>query len=199
MVVYLSGYHQYLGDLTVTLSNGTTTVPLFSRVGVGGFNATGRPGNLVNGWIYGWTDVGGSFWNAAYNGGKDSNYNEPAGLYAPSGALNVPSSFAPFIGQPAAGTWTLTVTDSDATNNGFLFGWSIEINPTPACHSTCTSDFNCDGDIGTDADISDFFACLSGSCPPPPCTSTADFNGDGDVGTDADIESLFRVLAGGPC
>ncbi len=66
--------------------------------------------------------------------------------------------------------------------------------------SLCGSvDFNCDGDLGTDSDIAAFFACLSGSCPPPPCTSSADFNGDGDLGTDADIEAFFRVLAGGHC
>jgi hypothetical protein len=61
----------------------------------------------------------------------------------------------------------------------------------------CTRDYNGDGDIGTDADISAFFACLSGNC----CLACgpADFNGDGDTGTDADIESFFRVLSGGPC
>jgi hypothetical protein len=66
--------------------------------------------------------------------------------------------------------------------------------------STCGSaDFNCDGDVGTDADIESFFACLSGTCPAAPCPNNADFNGDGDVGTDADIEAFFRVLAGGSC
>jgi hypothetical protein len=68
--------------------------------------------------------------------------------------------------------------------------------PLPPCGS---ADFNCDGDVGTDADIEAFFACLSGSCPPPPCTSNADFNSDGDVGTDGDIEAFFRVLGGGTC
>jgi hypothetical protein len=62
-----------------------------------------------------------------------------------------------------------------------------------------SADFNCDGDLGTDSDISAFFACLSGSCPPPPCDSSADFNADGDLGTDADIEAFFRVLSGGSC
>jgi hypothetical protein len=62
---------------------------------------------------------------------------------------------------------------------------------------TCSADFNNDGDVGTDADIDAFFACLGGNC----CATcgSADFNGDGDVGTDADIESFFRVLGGGPC
>jgi hypothetical protein len=66
-----------------------------------------------------------------------------------------------------------------------------------AFNCTCSADFNNDGDIGTDADIEAFFACLAGDC----CRTcgSADFNGDGDVGTDADIESFFRVLSGGTC
>jgi hypothetical protein len=66
----------------------------------------------------------------------------------------------------------------------------------PFCGS---ADFNCDGSIGTDADIEAFFACLSGVCPPPPCLNGPDFNGDGAIGTDADIEAFFRVLGGGNC
>jgi hypothetical protein len=62
---------------------------------------------------------------------------------------------------------------------------------------TCSPDFNNDGDVGTDADIEAFFACLAGNCCP--ACGSADFNGDGDVGTDADIEAFFRVLAGGRC
>ena len=66
--------------------------------------------------------------------------------------------------------------------------------------NNCDSvDFNCDGDVGTDADIEAFFACLSGSCPAAPCTNSADFNHDNDIGTDADIEAFFRVLGGGNC
>jgi hypothetical protein len=61
----------------------------------------------------------------------------------------------------------------------------------------CTTDFNGDGDTGTDQDIEAFFACLAGNC----CATcgSSDFNNDGDFGTDQDIESFFRVLAGGPC
>jgi hypothetical protein len=73
---------------------------------------------------------------------------------------------------------------------------AAQLTVTGACGS---ADFNCDGDIGTDADIDSFFNCLAGTCPASPCTGTADFNGDGDIGTDADIEAFFRVLAGGSC
>jgi hypothetical protein len=72
----------------------------------------------------------------------------------------------------------------------------VRVRNLPLCG---TADFDCNGDIGTDADINAFFACLSGTCPPPPCTNSADFNGDGDVGTDTDIEAFFRVLAGATC
>jgi hypothetical protein len=66
----------------------------------------------------------------------------------------------------------------------------------PACG---TADFDGDGDVGTDADIEAFFACLAGDCCGTCFELGADFNADGDVGTDADIESFFRVLAGGEC
>jgi hypothetical protein len=65
---------------------------------------------------------------------------------------------------------------------------------------TCgNSDFNGDGDFGTDQDIEAFFACLAGNCCATCWSGGADFNGDGDFGTDADIEAFFRVLAGGNC
>ncbi len=68
---------------------------------------------------------------------------------------------------------------------------------TTTCIQFCNVDFNNDGDVGTDADIDAFFACLAGNC----CATcgSADFNGDGDVGTDADIDAFFRVLGGGTC
>jgi photosystem II stability/assembly factor-like uncharacterized protein len=62
-----------------------------------------------------------------------------------------------------------------------------------------TSDFNGDGDFGTDQDIEAFFACLAGVCCPTCFPGGSDFNGDGDFGTDQDIEAFFRVLAGGTC
>jgi hypothetical protein len=69
---------------------------------------------------------------------------------------------------------------------------------TPSVAFCCRNDFNGDGDVGTDSDIADFFACLGGNCCPT-CPPNADFNCDGDTGTDSDIESFFRVLGGGSC
>jgi hypothetical protein len=84
-------------------------------------------------------------------------------------------------------------------NNGFDFGGALFVL-NEGCAPTCgTADFDGDGDVGTDADIEAFFACLAGICCDTCFPGGSDFNMDGDAGTDADIESFFRVLSGGPC
>jgi uncharacterized membrane protein len=110
----------------------------------------------------------------------------------------------PYVYAPG---WTFTAARS--ADNGYTVGLGTNPagqtqgwyawDPSPGPQCCCGADFNCDGDVGTDADIQAFFDCLAGSCPPPPCPYNADFNGDGDVGTDADIEAFLRVLAGGCC
>jgi hypothetical protein len=108
------------------------------------------------------------------------------------------------------GTGGVTLTTSQGRTFAFQNapGWGTNLAATQASFNgriyfdrvTCGSaDFNCDGDIGTDADIEAFFACIAGNCPQAPCFNGADFNYDGDIGTDADIEAFFRVLAGGTC
>jgi hypothetical protein len=91
------------------------------------------------------------------------------------------------------GAYTLTVFSPC----GNLTTTPVALNVVICCGS---ADFNCDGDVATDADIEAFFACVAGSCPS--CNGqlqTADFDNDGDSATDADIEAFFRVLAGGSC
>ena len=102
-------------------------------------------------------------------------------------------------GAPALATRAASETMKAAMSGGIFTvngGFWAGIHSGPRCG---TADFNCDGNVATDQDILDFFSCISGTCPPPPCTNSADFNGDGAVATDADIEAFFRVLAGGTC
>jgi hypothetical protein len=94
--------------------------------------------------------------------------------------------------------------DGEAAGNP-LAGWSgwpqggdYRISLTGACKvgRPCPAmDFNGDGDMGTDADILAFFACLQGDCCPT-CASV-DIDQDGDVGTDADIAAFFRIFTQG--
>jgi hypothetical protein len=109
-------------------------------------------------------------------------------------------SCVPLSPLPNRVSITLFRFAGDGTTTSGSIYWDdvtyVQLPPGSQCGS---ADFDCDGDVGTDADIEAFFACLAGNCPPAPCTSTADFDGDGDTGTDADIEAFFRVLSGNPC
>jgi hypothetical protein len=98
---------------------------------------------------------------------------------------------------PVSGNAALTLFKPSGA--GQPAGLAVAGVPVPTTAHCGSADFDCDSDVGTDADIEAFFACLAGNCPAAPCTSNADFNGDGDVGTDADIEAFFRVLGGGTC
>jgi subtilisin-like proprotein convertase family protein len=175
--------HPWAGDLIGTLTHNATSVTLFSRPG--GVNNS----RDFNG-TYTFSDAAATLFTA----GAVSADPIPSGTYRPLGTLSS------FNGQSFSGTWTLTITDNLNQLVGTINAASL-YNPVPfSCPVLCGSaDFNCDGDVGTDADIESFFACLSGSCPAAPCTSNADFNSDGDIGTDADIEAFFRVLGGGAC
>jgi hypothetical protein len=113
-------------------------------------------------------------------------------------------------GRDNIGTNTMTVSAPTfnkvylrASYNGQFSAPRLLIDDLTVTYNTgggCgNSDFNGDGDFGTDADIEAFFACLAGSCCATCWSGGSDFNGDGDFGTDADIEAFFRVLAGGNC
>jgi hypothetical protein len=142
--------------------------------------------------------------------GSQFDHLAVAGAASLGGTLNVRflNGYAPAVGSTfrfldCTGTRGGTfgaVTVADAAPN---LGAAVQYDTHGAwvvIVQVCGSpDFDCDGDIGTDADIEAFFTCLAGNCPGAPCNNSADFNGDGDIGTDADIESFFRVLAGGAC
>ena len=116
----------------------------------------------------------------------------PGGLYCTA----TPTVITTILGSSVPGTWDHTQIVGLGRLTGGTQSSVFVLSPVTGCG---TADFNCDGDMGTDADIAAFFACISGACPAAPCASSADFNGDGDIGTDADIEAFFRVLGGAAC
>ncbi len=171
--------HTFMGDLIGTLSNGSTTVTLFNRIG-GGNDPNGE---------YVFHDLAPATFASAVG-------TNPI----PGGDYSAGESFGAFTGQPLDGTWTLTITDNAGIDTGSILSFSVGQAVPANCGPVCgTADFDGDGDTGTDADIEAFFACLAGSCCGTCWHLGADFNADGDVGTDADIEAFFRVLAGNNC
>jgi uncharacterized membrane protein len=148
--------------------------------------------------VLGVCDVGGSgqvaaVWHQGIHGSACGPFwSTVADLLASSGV----STAGWTLSTAVAMSWDGRVIAGHGTNpSGQTQAWVAVLNPFPNPPVCTTADFNCDGDIGTDADIEGFFACLAGQCPPWPCCTSADFNGDGDIGTDADIESFFRVLS----
>jgi hypothetical protein len=129
------------------------------------------------------------FWIASHGGGI-GYWTAAETTFSGPGGVTMSTSVGKTFAAANAPAWGTNLAAGQKSFNGRMFYTIV----------TCgTADFNCDGDVGTDADIESFFACLAGTCPAPPCPNTADFNYDGDVGTDADIEAFFRVLAGGAC
>jgi len=54
----------------------------------------------------------------------NNQYYIPAGNYKPT------ESFASLVGCPLNGDWTITITDNLSSDNGVLFNWSTEFNPS---------------------------------------------------------------------
>jgi hypothetical protein len=119
-----------------------------------------------------------------------------AGRYYICAAFNYSGTDVDLAPSPASnGRWHVRPRVNDG---GYTLKVTVLVPWTSCPTFCCLSDYNGDGDVGTDLDIENFFSCLSGSCCAT-CPPNADFNCDGDVGTDGDIESFFRVLGGGPC
>ena len=119
--------HSFLGDLNITITcpNGTV-VTLKQFPGCYG-TFLGVPidndANLAPGigWEYCWSP------NPTYN-----SMNVECSSYStlPSGSYATVSPITDLVGCPLNGDWTLTVTDSWLSDNGYIFSWGIEFAPS---------------------------------------------------------------------
>jgi hypothetical protein len=143
---------------------------------------------------------------------RNTNSQGPADLvftFGPGGAVPISGDWnndnTDTVGIYVASTGTFFLRNSNSSGPADIVVRFPVTGGRPVAGSSrsrraCDSvDFDCDGDLGTDADIEAFFACLAGACPQSPCRNDADFNNDGDLGTDLDIEGFFSALAGAPC
>jgi hypothetical protein len=133
--------HTWIGDLVVTVSNGSTSADLMFRPGqVGGVGAgdssnLGLPpevsGQIPAGTDYTFADGGADLWAAvAALGGTEFL---ASGTYGATTVDGAPVSLAAlFGGQSTAGTWTLTISDNAAGDLGAIDGWGISFVSTAA-------------------------------------------------------------------
>lgn len=119
--VTLSGFnHTFAGDVTATISNGTVTSSLVTRVGPSTFGYSSD----YNG-DYTFSSDGGDLWSAANIG---TGQVIPVGDYKPTGVNDSAVSLSSdFSGQSSAGTWTLFMSDAAEEDTGAIIGWSIQL------------------------------------------------------------------------
>lgn len=139
--------HSYLGDLEIWVEcpDGTTAEIVNANINgslAGGFSGgatqLGTPidddANLEagDGWLYTWSSdpsvyTLGSFATEHGNGnfiqnGNASNAMDSAGIYQPD------QDFSELIGCPLNGNWTIYIQDNIASDNGYIFQWSLEFD-----------------------------------------------------------------------
>ena len=158
--------HTFAGDVIATLSNGVHSARLISAQG-------------------GSSDLGGTY---CFSSNSVLPFAVAPGTYGSFDSLSV------FAGDPADGTWTLTVTDNAAIDVGTIDSFAVTFGTTTSNCSfcpACAADFNQDGGVDG-ADVSAFFPEWenAGSC--------ADVNLDGGI-DGGDIDAFFTAWENGGC
>ncbi len=112
--------HSWVGDLSASLTAPDgTTIQLFDQPGTSGGGSGCSANNIL-------VNLYDSAPNSAAVLENTCGTNPAIG-----GDFEPINSFAAFVGTPAAGTWTLTVSDAVDEDGGMLNGWSLEICTVP--------------------------------------------------------------------
>ncbi len=203
--VDLSITHTWVGDVTMTVSHGGTTVTLIDRMGVPASSFGCSQDNFA-GIILDDEGTGGNIESQCA-----ANLSSPPN-YTPNNALSA------FDGMDSAGVWTITVFDSATPDPGTLDTWSLHIDGLGSnpCTGQCSIDADCDDGLFCNGAET----CSGGSCLPGTAVCTAsceycdetasacawcatDLDGDGAIGA-SDINLLTGCFGacyapGDPC
>ena len=140
--ICLNMEHSYIGDLIVSITcpNGQNAL-LFNGNGanalgtyLGEPNDIGCPtaGDNVPGVGYTYcfspTAAWGTFVQECNAGNTVAGVGCPAGPSMNAGSYQPEVSYNNLIGCPLNGNWTITVTDDQASDNGYIFFWDINFN-----------------------------------------------------------------------
>lgn len=137
--------HSYAGDLDINIicPNGSTThLVTFAGTNNLGWDHVGEPvdpGSVPGvGYDYCWTTTpAGQTWSDAADGSNTYNYTDvtgqtysnmsyiPAGNYDPMG-----NDWNNLLGCPLNGDWTIQVTDNLGSDDGYIFSWTINWDPS---------------------------------------------------------------------
>ncbi|MFN7021797.1 MAG: proprotein convertase P-domain-containing protein [Phycisphaerales bacterium] len=188
--------HTFCGDLAVTLSHEGVTATIMRRVGGGDF---GDDSNLSG--VYAFTDGGAvTIWAAAVSAPGTQSVVPPGAYRAADQYANTVSLRSAFAGLPAAGAWTLTISDNGALDTGVLNGWRLVLDRSAGDPCDETTGACCFGSIcrvvppAGCVGASRRFVGVGAACNVPgnettPCCR-ADFNQGGTV----TVQDVFDYL-----
>jgi gliding motility-associated-like protein len=134
--------HSYLGDLGMFIEcpDGTSVTILDWGLNGGGGTFLGEAvddGSTIpgTGWDYGW-QPGNTNGNLDDGNSSQYTYVDNAGNQWNNAAIVDPGYYesdgdlCDLVGCPLNGTWTFNVTDNLAIDNGYIFSWGMEFNPS---------------------------------------------------------------------
>ena len=143
--LFINFEHSFMGDLTITfLCPNGNAMGVHQQGGGSTFlgvpvDVDGQPNDEGIGYDYYWS-------SDATNG----TWSENAGGTLPSGTYESAQPWTLLEGCPLNGTWTIEVCDSWASDNGFIFDWSVnfdaslfpeDLSFTPQVGADCDSSF----------------------------------------------------------
>ncbi len=134
--ICLSMEHSWMHDLQIELEcpNGTRVMlqeqeQITNEVWLGEpIDNDGTPPEQGTGYEYCWTPFSTNGTWTAYSQANDTGFGQPYTL--PSQDYQAFGSMADFLGCPLNGEWTIIVTDLWASDNGWIFEWGIDFEPS---------------------------------------------------------------------
>jgi subtilisin-like proprotein convertase family protein len=155
--------HEWLGDLTITLTHDGVSAVLIDRI-------------ASDTWSFG---CGGKDIDAHFTGSAVTSADELCSPGGPTpmlaGDILPAESLAVFNGSPVEGDWTVTITDHNPIDTGVIHSVCISIVPVPGA--------DCDGDVDGNlmVDLDDLNLVLTNFGQ---ATSEGDADGNGEVNLD---------------
>lgn len=137
--------HSYLGDLDIELSCPDGTTILLQGQGGGSCNlgipwatapVDGQSSNTTPGvgFEYCWTADATLSLEEGCEGGIDFTSGDGPGTYSdsqvPEGNYSPDQPLSDLVGCPINGEWTITVTDNIGADNGYIFSWGVQFDPS---------------------------------------------------------------------
>jgi gliding motility-associated-like protein len=211
--------HSYMGDLGISIScpNGTSVDLVTWGTNGGGGTFLGQPIDEFPettdpgiGWDYNWApNATNGTWGVAQAAGLTTEVTTPtAGFSLNPGTYAAQENLCDLVGCPLNGSWTFTITDNLGADNGYIFEWGLNLNPslfpgittfTPSIGGNADSSYWTGPNIvniDTDADIATIF-------PPGPGTYDYTYHVVNNFGCsfDSTIQITFTeplVVTAGP-